>query len=242
MFILEIIINTIFYWGYKIMKITRKEFLLHTLKRLRIVPVILIIALVLVTLQNRDQITTENIRNYIPSNIYLAIIVITALYTIKSVSIVFPLAVLNMSVGLIYPAPLSILINLIGLFVCATAPYLLGRLFGAEYIDKLFKKYPKAKKIKEFQDKDTIILAFFVKTIAIIPSDAGSMLFGAMRVSYFKYLLGSMLSMVPHMIAVTYLGETITEPFSIGFMISSGFTLLFTILSIVLYYILMKKQ
>lgn len=224
------------------MKITRMEFLLHTLKRLRIVPIVLIIAIVLVSLQNRDQFTVENIRNYIPSNIYIAIIVITALYAIKSVTIVFPLAVLNMSVGLIYPAPLSILINLIGLFVCATTPYLLGKLFGTEYIDKLVKRYPKIQRIKEFQNQDTIMLSFFVKTIAIIPSDVGSLLFGAMGSSYFKYIIGSMLSMIPHMIAVTYLGETITEPFSIGFMISSGCTLILTIISIALYYFLMKKR
>jgi uncharacterized membrane protein YdjX (TVP38/TMEM64 family) len=179
---------------------------------------------------------------YKRQNIYIAIIVITALYAIKSVTIVFPLAVLNMSVGLIYPAPLSILINLIGLLVCATTPYLLGKLFGTEYIDKLVKRYPKIQRIKEFQNQDTIILSFFVKTIAIIPSDVGSLFFGAMGSSYFKYLLGSMLSMIPHMIAVTYLGETITKPFSIGFMISSGCTLILTIISIALYYFLMKKH
>ena len=224
------------------MKITKNEFLLHILKRFSIVLFIIMIALIILGLDNQNQITAKDIQRYIPSNIYIAIIVIIVLYAIKSVSIVFPLAVLNMSVGLIYSAPLSILVNLIGLLVCATIPYLLGRLFGPQYINKLLVKYPKAKRIKEFQDKDTIILAFFVKTIAIIPSDIGSLLFGAMQVNFWKYLLGSMLSMVPHMIAVTYLGQTITEPFSIGFMISSGFTLLLTILSIVLYYYFMKKE
>ena len=224
------------------MNITTKEFLLHILKRLRIVPIILILALVLLVLENRDQITAENIRNYIPSNIYIAILIISALYAIKSITIMFPLAVLNMSVGMIYPIPLSILINLIGLLVCVTVPFLMGRVYGLEYIDTLFKRYPKAQRISDFKEKDTIFMAFIVKMISIIPSDVGSMLFGAMGVCYWKYLLGSMLSMVPHMIAVTYLGKTITEPLSIGFMIASGFTLILTILSIIIYYLLMKKQ
>ena len=65
-----------------------------------------------------------------------------------------------------------------------------------------------------------IIFTFFVRIIGRLPSDIVSMYMGAVGVKYQKYLSGSILGMLPHMITFPVMGMNITNPRSREFIVS----------------------
>ena len=93
----------------------------------------------------------SEILSYCPDNLWLAAFVILGFYGLKSLSVVFPLAAIFVCVGAIYPFWVGILLNIIGLSVCFTVPYLVGRISGGDIMRVIEMKYPKARRATLFQ-------------------------------------------------------------------------------------------
>ena len=92
----------------------------------------------------------SEILSYCPDNLWLAAFVILGFYGLKSLSVVFPLAAIFVCVGAIYPFWVGILLNVIGLSVCFTVPYLVGRISGGDIMRVIEMKYPKARKLVNY--------------------------------------------------------------------------------------------
>ena len=129
----------------------RQKWVDRLLAGAKALPLLLILLVILFFGQNLDKITVEDILRYTPQNLLLAALVLVGAYAVKSLSVVFPLLALYASAGVLFPPPVAILVNLCGLCVGATLPYLLGRLAGQEYMDRLMIRYQKAARLRELQ-------------------------------------------------------------------------------------------
>ena len=58
----------------------------------------------------------------------------------KSLSVFFPLLVLYAAAGRVFPLSKALLVNLIGLVICESIPYGIGRLSGTSLAAKLREK------------------------------------------------------------------------------------------------------
>ena len=192
----------------------------------KIAPPAFILGLAALCLIFRDSLNAQTILHYTPDNLWLAALALLAFYAVKSLSVVFPLLALYVCAGLLFSVPLALAVNLLGLFVCVSLPYGLARCAGAGLVDKLQKRYPKIARLNELQQGSELFFAFFLRVVGVLPGDVVSMVLGATGMTYWKYVLGSLLGMLPGMVSATIAGASVSDPTSPVFLATAAVTVL----------------
>lgn len=164
-------------------------------------------------------ITVAEILAYTPANLPLAALLIWGLYLIKSLTVFFPLMVLYVAVGTLFPPLWAVLVNLVGLAACCTLPYLMGKRLGKDVVLHLVERYEKARQLSAFGNRNSLLLSFLLRVINLLPGDLVSLLLGADSLSYPSYLLGSLLGLLPVMLPATLLGVGLASPTQMGFLL-----------------------
>lgn len=207
---------------------------------IKAIVIIAILALTLLICKVFNVFTADNILSITPKNQLLAVIVLLIFYALNSLSVFFPIAVLYAAVGTIFPMPLALLVNFLGALLCTVLPYIIGKFKGQEYVDALINRYPKLKRIFEIEKGNDWFLSYFLRVINLLPMDLVSMFLGAANVDTVKYMTGSMLGNLPGIIAITIVGQSITDPTSPTFIISLSVTVFISALSVVIFWIYKK--
>lgn len=205
------------------------------IRHLWILPLLIIGSSILFLRPYFSTITVDEILHFTPSNPLLAAVVLLLLFGLKSMTVVFPIMVLYLTVGHLFPLWWSLPINLCGIAVCVTVPYLIGRYAQADALSELLEKYPKAESFIIQHRSRGLFLSYFLRIITMVPGDLMSMFLGALRISYPNFLFGSIAGMAPSMIAATLAGESITQPTSPQFILSTIAIIILALLSVLLY-------
>ncbi len=184
----------------------------------------------------------DKLLTYTPKSGALAALFILGLYALKSISVVFPIILLQIASGFLFPAPLALLINFLGAIIDFTIPYFLGKFTGADAAEKKISKNPSLKKLFEKQHKHEFFLTFFLRVISCLPADLVSMYLGTLKFEFNRYLIASMLGTLPGLIPATFMGQSITEPLSPEFITAVLITVVCSVSSFVIYYIYTKKR
>lgn len=202
-------------------------------KILKYVPFILTVVIIiccLVFLANHD---FEELLDYTPDDLILAAFVLLGFYGLKSMSVVFPLTALFVAIGAIYPFGIAVFVNILGLSVSFTIPYLVGRASGGELVDAVADKYPKARKLVDYSHDNNLFASYISRAVVVVPGDIVSMIHGALRMPYKPYLLGSIVGVLPEMLVQTYIGaklDSLTPKTLIVLVVLIAVTLAFSIL------------
>lgn len=173
----------------------------------------------------------QELADWIPSNRFLAAAFIILLYAVKSLTVFFPLLTLYLLSGIIFSTPVGILVNILGLAACGTVPYLVGLLFGPDYLIELRRKYPKLEILEILRRKSGFQFAVLTRAVGVLPGDIVSLYFGCAGLNYLAYLAGSILGLAPGMVAATIFGGQISAPGSPAFFIAAGCGLAITVVS-----------
>ena len=203
-------------------------------------PLILAAAILMITGLCLKDVSFLDILDIAPSNYFWAALVLWGLYAFKSLTVFFPLTALYISAGVLFPLWMGLLVNLAGLCISLSLPYLVGRRSGARQVDKLVKKYPILQKFVPHPEDDSsqergltegncLFTAYLLRTVGIIPGDITSLFLGASGFAYPAYLTGSLLGMFPMMLLFTMTGSTVGEPLSLPFIILFIFVLLLSL-------------
>lgn len=201
----------------------------------KILPVGVMVVLVVLYLTHRDTIRLESLLSYTPENLWLAALLLLAMYAVKSLSIFFPLLALYAAAGLLFPLPLALLVNLAGLWVCVSVPYGVGRLAGEELVKRLQKRYKRIAYLHEIQRNSAFFFSFFLRIINCLPGDVVSMVLGASGTAYGRYTAGSLLGLLPVMTAATVAGASLSDPTSPAFIITACMVVLLSAGSFILW-------
>ncbi len=197
----------------------------------KIVPFAVILICCILYARSGGEIKVEQILAYTPDNALLAALALIGLYAVKSLSVVFPLLVLYISAGVLFSAPIAILVNTAGLLVCLSVPYWIGRFSGKELVEKLERRHPMIARMNAVKQGSEFFFSFFLRVINMLPGDIVSMVLGASKMRYSAYMAGSMLGLLPTMLSATFLGEAILTPMSPVFLISACTTILISVVS-----------
>lgn len=215
------------------LKSTKKTKLLENLRYL---PLIIIGILFMFFALHYKKLSVEDILNFTPSNYFLAGIIMILIFAIKSVSMIIPLTVLYISSSILFSWYWAIIVNLIGLFVCMTIPYYIGKFSGKNLVDKLISKYPKVNKINNIKAKNEWIFVFIVKILGFIPNEISSIILGSLNTEYKTFAIASVIAKSPSMIATTLLGANINQPGTLGFKLSISIAILAFIFIVFIYW------
>ncbi|MGI5893952.1 MAG: TVP38/TMEM64 family protein [Candidatus Merdivicinus sp.] len=199
------------------------------------IPIAAIFLFFMIGLRYREDFSLDFLLSQAPRQVIPAIAFLMLLFSLKSLSIVFPILVIYALSGVLFPPAAAILINLCGTAVVLSIPYWLGRLSGVELVQSIFRKYPKARKLREFQRHNPWFFSFFLRVLGFLPGDVVSMYLGASRLPWLPSLIGGMAGMFPALLAGTFLGDNITDPTSPAFLVSAGGMILLSLLSVLLY-------
>ena len=199
------------------------------------------VGIIVILFIHRKELSAEGIARYTPKNPWLAAIVMLALFALKSLSIVIYSGLLYAANGILFPLPVAIVLNLIGTVIMVSLPYLIGKRTGASAVDEIRAKYPKAEAIHDLRAKNDFLFAFLVR-MARLPSDVASLYMGAVHVEYKKYLLGSLLGMLPHTITYPIIGMSIRDIRSPKFVISLCAELAYILITSAVYTVSRKRN
>lgn len=202
---------------------------------LKFLPLIVCMIFIVLFLVSGNDITVQTVLNYTPESPVAAAIVILLLYALKSVSFVFPIAVLQIASGHLFQTPVALLINFLGRAITLSIPYWIGRLSGADLINNLQKKYPKIKEICDKQGQNPMFISFLLRTFCFLPGDAVSLYLGAAKIPFHYYIAGGVLGTTLGVVLATTLGSSITEPSSPAFWLSASLMTCMAIISVIFY-------
>ena len=166
-----------------------------------------------------EPLSVHTIIKYTPKDSILAAIVILFLYALKSLTVVFPLAILYLASGIIFPTWIAILINILGLAITFTIPYWIGRHFGDEAIEEIYTRFPKVKKVTKYQNSNAFFACFITRIVGFLPGDIVSIYFGACNTNFPVYLLGGISGCLLSIITTTIIGEKLNNPFTKEFLV-----------------------
>lgn len=212
------------------------------LSALRFVPLIICALFMILYLFSGKEITVEGLLNFAPAEPLYAAIFLVLLYAFKSLTVFFPIIVLNVLGGFLFEPAHAVIVNTVGVLVELVIPYWIGYYSGADFNNKLHQKYPKFSEIAEENTDNHFFISFFLRVIACLPGDAVSMYFGARKMPFWVYLLGSFLGTLPNMITSTLLGMNITDPTSPMFWVSVGLKVSVSAVSFLIYYCWKKAK
>ncbi|MBQ8808700.1 MAG: TVP38/TMEM64 family protein [Clostridia bacterium] len=211
-------------------------------KIIKTVTVVIYIGLIFLAIYHARNMTLDDLLSYTPANKFLAAAFLLGLYSLKSISVFFPIIILQMASGFLFPAPIALFVNLAGTAIGFALPYYLGMFTGADAAERKINQNKNIKRIIDKQRKHEFFLTFFLRVISCLPSDLVSMYLGVLKFNFLHYMAASMLGALPGIIPATFMGRSITDPLSPEFIGSFSITIVCSAASILVYYIYNKKH
>lgn len=153
----------------------------------------------------------RDLLSYAPENAFLAALVIVACYPLKSLSVFFPIAVLYIAAGLLFPLPIALAVTLAGTAAGYSLPWLVGRVAGDGLVKGLCGRFPKLKPVIGLKQRSPVFFSYLLRVIGVVPFDLGSLLLGACRTPFLDGLLGSWMGLLPGILTNLLLAEQLEE-------------------------------
>lgn len=151
---------------------------------------------------------------------FLAGCVVIFIYAVKGFTMVMPAILIYVSVGASFGAITGIMLNCIGVVAELSTAYVLGRFLGGEYVNEALKKQKYGEKILELSDKKRYFAIFIFRAIPAFPLDFVSLFLGSRKTDFIKYMLFSLLGVLPRVIIFSVLGYKIFDYVSMKFIIT----------------------
>lgn len=191
------------------------------------VAAIVLVSIVLLIVYG-DDINVEMILRVTPENLLIAALVFMGLFALKGLTMVFDMKLLFIAAGMLFPLPTALLVNILGTALEATIPYLEGKFGGNNFLQRLLKKWPKLEKVRTLRVKNSYLYAMLLRALGVM-ADPISMYLGASGTPYIPTILGSVTGMLPLIVITTVMGESIRQPDSPTFILSTALFVFFEV-------------
>lgn len=174
-------------------------------------------------------------------NNFLVVLTIIFIFALKSILPIIPFSAICLVTGIILPPQLSIIVNLAGASVWLMIKYLWGFTLGPGYLSKILNRYKKIKDVLQSKGNGNPLLLFAFRVIPFFPHNTVSQLYGSMQFNPRKYLLISLLGLLPRIVAYAFVGESLFDPFSFSFYMPIILLLAFTGVATLILSLALKK-
>ena len=157
---------------------------------------------------NYDKLVNIDVRSIVDAvpNKIGAIAVGISIFGLKGFTFIIPAMLIYVSVGMAFDTGTAMFISLCGIALEVTVTYWLGRALGGDYVAKLLGKVKGGDKVLGMKDKSKFSTVFVARLVGL-PIDFSSLLFGSMKLPFFRYMILSVVGIAPRVILFTLLGE-----------------------------------
>lgn len=157
------------------------------------------------------------------NNPFLVAIGILFFFALKSVINVVPISVTCLLSGLVFPLPVALLINFIGVTEIFLIKYFWGKKQKRNTIHRAMSRIPAIERIVEGEMFDAHhgnpLLLFALRLVPSIPLNPISQLYGYMEFNLLEYISLSLVGISFKLVAYTSIGYNIADPFSSAFIV-----------------------
>ena len=135
----------------------------------------------------------------------LTSIAVIIAFIVKGFVVFLPYAVIAISAMALMDFPAALLTVIIGTVINISVPYWTGRLTKDDWIQKILDKFPKIRPYYEMSD-NLFLLSFTLRAMNLSNEGLG-LLFGSAGLNYYKYLISSLIAIMPSAISYIILGK-----------------------------------
>lgn len=193
---------------------------------LRLLPLTLMAAGALWLLISDVEISFDALLHYAPEDMLQAALFLWLAFAVKSLSLLCPVLLLFAVTGYLFPLPVALAVNTVGVAITVTLPYLAGRLSGPDLTERLRSKYPRLEELRSLRRQNSLFFSFIVRAIGILPCDVMSLYMGNTRLPYPQYLAGAVLGFLPDLLCATVAGMKLSDISSPWFWLSIAVNLI----------------
>lgn len=178
-----------------------------------ILKIVIPIILLTIIITKYDTLKNLDVRSLVSGtqSIIVAFFIIMGIYAAKSVLFVIPAMLIYTSIGMMFPTPKAIFINICGIFIEVILTYFLGLFLGGDYVKNLLSKNKGGKKILEYNIENRFFPLLIVRALPIFPIDFLSLFLGSMKSNILTYSITSVVGIAPRVILFTILGASIYD-------------------------------
>ncbi len=199
-------------------------------KKMLIIALVVVVAFVLIAYFIESMFSFEQMKNYINSfgNLVPLVLMVIIIIT-SSVGFVFTIPV---AIAALLLSPwLALLISMIGLTVGAAISFLIARGIGRDYVERRFINKIKAlKRYDEHLKNRGFLTIFFLRLIMLVPYELINIAAGLSRISFSKFMLGTLVGIVPGTLLTIYFVRSTANVGSVQFILASIIITIFAVL------------
>jgi uncharacterized membrane protein YdjX (TVP38/TMEM64 family) len=184
----------------------------------------------------------DDILNWVPPSLPLAVLVFLGLYVIKAFIMMPPAPVMYVAAGIVFPTGWAIAVTYFCTAVNISLAYLNGKVLGEKRVRKWFANKKWAADLFDEDKKDKVLSACFIVRLLPVPKDAPSLFFGAVSMPFTKYFVASILGLTPMLIPITLAGAFIDDPLSPEFLVPFSICLVFALVMFIVYKRRIKRR
>lgn len=200
------------------------------------------LTLIVICFMHRDELTVEAIVSFTPDAPVWAAAVMLCLFALKGCTLMMSGIILYAASGVAFSLPWAILINTAGTFIMTTIPFFIGRKGGERAMEALTQKYQKLEALRNAPRNSEFSFTFFLRVLGLLPCELVGMYLGACGIHYEKYICGTLLGLIPAIVAYAVIGEYAAQPTSPQFIIAVGFQAGTTICALIAAFLYKRKK
>jgi uncharacterized membrane protein YdjX (TVP38/TMEM64 family) len=157
----------------------------------------------------------KNLKRYILSYGSFSVLAFIAIYSIKPVLLIVPSSLLSILAGNIFGPWYGLILSMISCFFSASLAFFLAKKLGKSFVDKLLKG--KGLKIDSDIEKHGFKVMLLMRLSFVFPYDPLSYAAGLSSMRYKDFISGTILGILPEMVAYSFMGKSFERPFSFKF-------------------------
>lgn len=174
--------------------------------------------------------TLSNFEQWIQTNgaTWTSVFIILGNFVLKAVVPWFPISCICVASGVLFQSYYAITINVIGMCLLFTIKFFWGKRFGGGNAEKILRKYDRASKFIDQSKLGSAVVLFFLRLVPCVPINSVSQLYGTTGISYWKYLIVSIVGFSYKLFSYTTIGRNVFDPLSAKFLLPFVFLFLFS--------------
>ncbi|AAK78654.1 putative membrane protein YdjX (TVP38/TMEM64 family) [Clostridium acetobutylicum] len=159
----------------------------------------------------------HEVKRYILSYGPYSSLVFVIIYSLKPILLVIPVSALSVIAGGIFGPLKAFCLSMLGCFLSGSLAFFLARKLGRPFVDKILKG--KVMNLDNSLDKHGFIIMLLMRLSFVFPYDPLSYAAGLTKIKYTDFILGSLVGVIPEMIAYSVIGKNFEKPFSLKFVL-----------------------
>lgn len=149
------------------------------------------------------------IKHYIGGFGPWAIVVYVLLYTLNTISLLPPIAIMSLSAGFLFGPILGFVALTLGSFLGTSATFFISRYFGGSFVDKIVKG--KAAEYQKIIGEKGFMVILPIRLIGIPPWELVNYASGLTKISYKDYISATMIGIMPAIIIQVFLSDQLSN-------------------------------